>query len=435
MSIPLTLVSSSRNCLQLLVIFGLENAKRIVRELNGIPLAIEQARALLQQCIAVHEFLDFYDKEYTRVMAKKPEKSLWFYDKNISILNVLSLMYNRLSQCNQDATKLLALVSCFGSRLVPFKVLNQVQDSHEVAAELADSPKFFDRLQWLIGLRGGQLPLRLATNQLENFSLLKVRKDLDGSLLQFSVHSTICRWRLETFDSSEREEWVILAAYLLSRELIQPGRDDFPQLEYFDLIKHCCQLIQRYVTPEAIDPPEGRLYRPYGLVMSRLGPLYLRNGHVREAKTMLEAAVKASMAIQGSVWPNDQSSLFLLKHLAMALWKSDSLELAAETLDSLYESSVDICGDMNGLTIWAQSRIRDIRDREAKNVQNERRAVVASAGPKRNLRTLPNLDLPEHFQYSTPKSFADQFVAEKLKSLAWSGGVDGEGSAEVSINM
>ena len=124
---------------------------------------------------------------------------------------------------------------------------------------------------------------------------------------------------------------------------------------------------------------------------------------------MLKMAVELNAAIQGSSWPKDKPSLVLLKDMAMALWKSENLGLAIEALESLHELSVHMLERMDNITIWVQSQIRSIQDREAKNFQNGRCAVVASSGSKQQPLTSPAADLLNHSR-DTPSSSTEEHI-------------------------
>ena len=148
-------------------------------------------------------------------MAHEPDKSSWFYNKNLSVLSIFNLMQERLSKCNKDAAHLLILLSYYGPYIIPMKLLDQVK-SLDVPLS-ATWQGFHEKLKWLIDLSMKELPLQTAVTQLEKFSLLKSRKIATESIISFSVHNFVCRWRSETLESSDREDWAILAAYVLSR--------------------------------------------------------------------------------------------------------------------------------------------------------------------------------------------------------------------------
>ena len=116
----------------------IQTAKKIVHALGGIPLAIEQARASISRSIPIDEFLGFYDSHYQELMAHKPERSAWSYEKNRPILSTFNMLLSQLSP-NPDALNLLNLASCFGSLLTPMGLLDELSDLEETKVMLESS--------------------------------------------------------------------------------------------------------------------------------------------------------------------------------------------------------------------------------------------------------------------------------------------------------
>lgn len=70
----------------------LEDAAGIVKAVDGIPLAIEQARAVLQDGVAISEFLSLYGTQYRSIMEHAPGKSFSTYDKGNSISKTFEML-------------------------------------------------------------------------------------------------------------------------------------------------------------------------------------------------------------------------------------------------------------------------------------------------------------------------------------------------------
>ena len=66
----------------------------------------------------------------------------------------------------------------------------------------------------------------------------------------------------------------------------------------------------------------------------------------------------------------------------MTFWRLRKLEDAAEVLEFLYESSTELVGEMDDLTVWAAGRLRDVRERKIAFFNYERHAIVASTTSK-----------------------------------------------------
>ena len=93
--------------------------------MDGVPRAIEQARAMIKQGIQVRTFLGRFETQYQRIMARKPPRSAWDYEKNVSIVSVLNMLLTRLDR-DGDAEKILAFASRFGPRQIAVSLMGRV---------------------------------------------------------------------------------------------------------------------------------------------------------------------------------------------------------------------------------------------------------------------------------------------------------------------
>lgn len=102
-----------------------EFPRQIVRAMNGVPWAIEQAIAMIKQGIQIRTFLGHFETQYQRIMAQKPPRSAWDYEKNMSIISIFNMLLTRLDK-DGDAEKILAFASCFDPRQTAVSLMGQV---------------------------------------------------------------------------------------------------------------------------------------------------------------------------------------------------------------------------------------------------------------------------------------------------------------------
>ena len=192
---------------------AIEIIKVIVKALDCVLLALQQAKAVLSEGMPLRKFLGFYESQYKELMAHKPARSAWFYDKNMSISSTFGMVVSKLGE-DEDANRLLSIISCFGPRTIPIELLAQYAALENVLRE--SRPAGFLKSQnesdpntmeskWLTTLVQNKLKLRFAINRLESLCLLKTRRNIDGTVLSFSLHRSLCRWRLETLEEVQRE--------------------------------------------------------------------------------------------------------------------------------------------------------------------------------------------------------------------------------------
>ena len=356
---------------------------RIIRAMGGVPLAIEQARAIIRQGMPMQDLLGHYKTHYQKVMEQKPPKSAWDYEKNLSLICVFDMLLAKLGK-DSDAKNILAFASCFGPRQIAVNLLVQTrqpsgstESSCPSHSGLEDSP-----LTWLDYIGHNQLPYHLATSHLESLCLLKTKRDSDGTPVSIALHDSISRWRFATLDSDQKERWIIAAACALGQYLLKdsPGQGD--QLRLLPLIRHFHKIIQRYIEPRKLKAPDGEHCHHYGRLMAHFAPLYLNSGHPLEGEYIFSQAIDYQRIMEEALWPKDRRSLLLLKGLALMLSKVGKMEDAAEATKALHHASTKLLGPGDEITSWAAARLPAVSDRKIRYVENEQRAIVASQGDK-----------------------------------------------------
>lgn len=370
----------------------LESAARIVKAMDGIPLFIEQAGAVLQDGVAIDELLTFCETEYRSIMEYTPEKGVSNYEKGQSVFKIIENLYKRLTRDCPDAANMLTLCSFFGSRAVPLQMITQFaslklcepKQSYCSSSFSSSRPEnTLKNREWLLDLVKKDFNLRQAIMKLEKMCLAKVRKDGKGSITSWSVHNSICRWRLETLEPSERSEWALLTTYIVCASLQAIDSSPLSAIRYSVLVKHCQRILQTHLKREDTEAPNGTLCHQYGFIMGCFAEFYSQSECPAEAKGIFEAAIKYETVYQGSCWPQDLRSLHLIKGLAVSMWKQRNWERSREAFEFLSESSRNMLGDRAELTLWAAKQLRDIRNRKLVHAKHEQRALVASTAPKR----------------------------------------------------
>ena len=357
---------------------------RIIRAMGGVPLAIEQARAMIKQGIPVQDFLGHYETQYQKVMAHKPARSAWDYEKNMSIISVFNMLLMRLHK-DGDAENLLAFASCFGPRPVSVNLIGQV---HQPVGSTVTShsgvfkERHTSEIAWLHRFGHDRLAFQLATGKLEGLCLLKLRRDGDGNIVTISLHDSISRWRFETLASDLRTRWIIAAAYTSSKCLPENIVDQGSQMKLLPLVRHFCAAIRRYVEPQKLEAPGGEFGHQYGYLMTRFAPLYLNSGYTVEGEYVFLQATEYQKIHEASSWPKDRRSLLLLKGLAMMFSKNGKTEDAVETTRTLHDASMKLLGLGDQITSWAAARLPTVTDRKIRYAESEQRAAIASRGEK-----------------------------------------------------
>ena len=352
-----------------------------------MPLAIEQAGALVRDGISIHDFLGFHQSQYQELMGEKPATIAWNYDKNMSIISVFKLALSKLKD-DHDAPHLLSLFSCFGPNLVAVDLLTGFWEPTTTIGGPThlDDSTLSKKIQWLNILGHNPLSFQMAIRRLQSLCLLKTRRDTRGSLMSASVHGTICKWRLETIDEEEREDCIMLAALVLSQSLPDIGMDAVPYLRHVPLIEYTYGLMQQYIEPSNREAPSGRFCQQYAAVNARYAQVYIQSQHAKEAEAMLTASIEYEQLLQGSTWPQDRKSLLLLKYMAMSLLKCGKFDDVIPVLESLCTAKTELLEDVDDISVWAAAQLRNVREKEIRDRQLQQHAVIATNTTKRPSR-------------------------------------------------
>ncbi|KAL9066339.1 MAG: hypothetical protein Q9161_007631 [Pseudevernia consocians] len=388
-------LASSRNKDWLLVLDSLDDLDSfdcrdlIVKAMDGVPLAIEQARAMIKQGIPVRDFLGHFETQYQRIMAHKPARSAWDYGKNKSIMSVFSMLLTRLDK-DGDAENIMSFASCFGPRPVALNLMGQVhQPKGSTGSSLSGQceVQHTREMTWLDRFEDNRLEFQLATAQLESLCLVKLKRDSKGSIVSISLHDFIRRWRFETLTTEMKERWIIAAAYALSKCLPTDDVDQGSQVKFLPFIRHFYNFIRRYIEPQKLEAPEGELCHQYGHLMARFAPLYLNSQYTAEGEYVFMQAIDYRRIFEGPTWPTDRRSLLLLKGLATMFSKNGKMEDAAETTEALHDASTKLLGARDEITAWAAARLSVVTDRKIQYAENEQRAALASRDEKSSSTT------------------------------------------------
>ena len=350
----------------------------------GVPLAIEQARAMIKQGIPVRDFVGHYKTQYQKVMAQKPARSAWDYEKNMSIASVFNMLLAKIKKDSKD-DKLLSFLSCFGPRRVDVNLMGQVRKPGEGSlsthSDWSDVQKT-DEMIWLDRLWSDRLEFQVVTGQLESLCALKRIRDSEGDIISISLHDSITQWRFETLTNDVREKWILAAAYALSKCLPKDMVDPKPQIRFLPLVRHFYNIIRRYIDPQKLEAPAGEFCQQYGTLMTRFAQLYLNSGYTAEGESVFLQAISHQKFVEMSSWPKGRRSLLLLKGFAIILSKNGNMGVAAETMEALHAASMEQLGSGDEITSWAAARLPAVRETKHRNANNEQRAIVASRGGK-----------------------------------------------------
>jgi hypothetical protein len=188
-----------------------DKLRRIVKELNYLPLALEQAGGLLRRgIVSVDSFLDDYRSHYPVLMDRVSVDGIAQYDKSIII--VFGMLYSSIQQESTEAAALLSFLGALGHWSIPFSTLRRMRD---VDIQLPPGQtKEFDALRHVLA---DETLLRLTLSQLDDACLVRMSQGpiSRGSV---SIHQAITQW-IQQLVIPEKPEWLIYTGLAVTGNL------------------------------------------------------------------------------------------------------------------------------------------------------------------------------------------------------------------------
>ncbi|KAI0834740.1 P-loop containing nucleoside triphosphate hydrolase protein [Hypoxylon sp. FL0890] len=319
-----------------------EKATAIVKELNGLPLALEQAGILLRRKVVQWDnFIEEYHTQYNMLMGHPPKAGEVQHDKTRSMYTILSMLYSFVKEQSPTAAAMIRLLAVIGPTQVPISLLLDISQFNPLVPS-AD-PEF----QSLRDSLNSGTVFRLHLSLLEDLCLIKIRPASGRSAESVLLHRSICQWIIKA-PAARKDQWIIFAALGLGSILCQGEVNlDWPMcgvkpnsyisracLNWIDRIN---SLITEFIDSTKLRPPNGLYTTEYASIAYNFGCIYFCNSRYKEAKTFLSHALEYiafQSASQGGV---QYSTLQLYYCLGISSYKigdfgpaEDFLKAAAE---------------------------------------------------------------------------------------------------------
>ncbi|KAM7185523.1 hypothetical protein V8F20_011779 [Naviculisporaceae sp. PSN 640] len=352
---------------------NLNNALKIVKELHGIPLALEQAGVLIRkQIVSFENFIEKYSKHYRLLMAKRPTPGATFYEKEHSVVAIISLLFSAVQNESPDSARLLQILCVLGRQNIPYELLKSLARSSSAQNPLA-------------GLFSDDTILLMCISTLRDVCLVKLQEGDSRADKTISVHGLICRWVVDVILPDQLDDLIWIVEGIL--DYIQPSNDspvfayrpdkEITRRPYLYLLNHTITIAQDLLKVKfALPSPDKHLAR----INRKLAYVYLGADRLQDATRIFESCIELERETDPDSWPSTEPSLELLVGLAICRQKANDHKAAIEALESsltLAESLFDYFDDR---TAEISERLKLVSGRQEKDLQQHKAAVVASTG-------------------------------------------------------
>ncbi|KAG5766876.1 hypothetical protein H9Q72_005040 [Fusarium xylarioides] len=354
---------------------GKDAANRTAKLLGGFPLALELAGVLHQRgIIPLDEFATNFTKDYPELAQFEIDSGVWVWTRdgaNKSLFSMLDSLYASISIKSRESALLVSFCSIYGPSAILISLVSNLE-----LIEMGDleNQEPWKQLQALVQRR---IKLNTAIDELSKIFLATKEQAKDHTLVSFSLHSSICQWKLATME--DRDVWIIQATYSLSKHILSL-HDKGQVFRFYNLFNRCLDLLWQHVDARHIEL-HGKFAEAYFTICLCGADIYLVVGKSETARILFTTAIDYIRCSSLSD-PDEKMLLQLLCGLAKSCENIGEFEMAEEALSSAISVSEDLNGYMNDQIVSLVSRVKALRHHMLADLDNRKRVLIASTGPK-----------------------------------------------------
>jgi tetratricopeptide (TPR) repeat protein len=372
-----------------------DTATKIIREFEGMPLAIEIVGAfVITKGMGIHDFLPSYSANDIPIMKHIPSRTQWTYDRQRSMEDIVELLLDAVNDTENDAMSLLIMSSFLGSIELP----TLISSSKIIAQESVDAPlrkPSLDTLPqeshlakkcvlWLSSSSQNYGFCLASVARLNELGLAKSRKTSDGRILSFTVHNLVRKWSNKRPTHLERKELVLLVAWLASNVLLDSLKKGFSTRRNIPLTETVLENIRKTIDSDDLLPlasPKGAYASLYHGLCSVFATVYMQQTQYQKAQGLYATILQYELMRKPSGQPAQRPYLEALRDYGNAAWHNGDLSDAEATFKTLLENSPSSSEEANEFALTASVHLKKIYLRMHKLKENEDRAVLAVRNP------------------------------------------------------
>ena len=184
------------------------DAIALVKELDGLPLALSAAGAYLEHVtMSFSDYLQLYKSSWSKLQTTSPQLSSY---ENRSLYTTWQITFDRIEQQNTTSAKLLKLWAYFDRQDVWFELLRHAKSTDDV---------------WIQKLTEDELSFSQALTLLCSFGLVDADRSQQQSRTgRYSVHSCVHSWTVFVLNKEWDKALARLALTCVASEV--PSTDE-----------------------------------------------------------------------------------------------------------------------------------------------------------------------------------------------------------------
>ena len=290
-------------------------SERILNLLDGLPLAIAQAGAYLQESgVGLKAYLNLYEQEWSELMVDEladaplqdyPDRSVWM---------TWATSYQAIRKKHESTANLLLLWSFLDNKDLWYGLLAAACKASTVVARMLS--------EWIGNVASSQLAFNQAMRLLRSYSLL----DEVEEATSYATHPVVHRWAYHSQGKHFASKLGQLAVAVVGWAVPDNSTDDWPAVQR-RLLPHA-QAVAWWMVHDDDYFHSGEEREAILHATHLLGNLYADQGKLTEAEYMYERALRG---YEKALGPNHTSTLQTVNNLG-ALYAGQGKLVEAENM-------------------------------------------------------------------------------------------------------
>ncbi|KAF2466855.1 uncharacterized protein BDR25DRAFT_71181 [Lindgomyces ingoldianus] len=348
-------------------------SERLLKLLDGLPLAIAQAGAYLQESgVGLEKYLAFYEQQWRELMKSRdwvnaplqdyPDRSVW---------TTWAISYKAIQDKHPATANLLLLWSFLDNRDLWYGLFSAAYQYSKVAEKMLTD--------WIGDIARNELEFSMAMQVLRNYSLIEHTEELAS----YATHPVVHRWAYHYQGKCFQSNLARLAVGTVGWAVVDSSAKDYSAMQR-RLLPHA-QASSRWVSTQI--GRSSRSQRDCGMDRSRseekavilvairrLGRLYMDQGKLNEAEKMYEQALRG---YQRALGPKHRSTLHAVNNLGLLFANQGKLDVAKKMYEQALQGYEEALGPKHTSTLHTVSNITRPPLREPRKARGGREDVRA----------------------------------------------------------